>query len=202
MDAVKSRPQSAARRKAPAQRRAEMIEAAAGIALNEGLDKVTAKRVAAELGVFPGLVDHYFSADQLVAAAFAHVAAEERDQTFAELESEPDPLAEIRRLVADLLQADRDPISLLWLDAWQASRHRPALRDEVVFQMNEDIRCLAEVIQRGVDSGQLRVDEPASAAVQIFTLLDGLSVQAAIRGSVDYADVQTLVGGFVEQILG
>jgi len=179
-----------------------MIEAAAEIALNEGLDKVTAKRVAAELGVFPGLVDHYFSADQLVACAFAYVATDERDQMFAALESEPDPLTKIRRLVADLLQADRDPISLLWLDAWQASRHRPSLRGEVASQMNEDIRGLAELIQRGVDGGQIRVDEPASAAVQIFALADGLSVQAAIRGLVDYADMQVLIGGFVEQILG
>jgi len=130
------------------------------------------------------------------------VATDERDQMFAALESEPDPLTKIRRLVADLLQADRDPISLLWLDAWQASRHRPTLRGEVASQMNEDIRGLAELIQRGVDGGQIRVDEPASAAVQIFALADGLSVQAAIRGLVDYADMQTLISGFVEQILG
>ena len=44
---------------------------------------MTAKRVATELGVFPGLVSHYFAtADELVATAFAHAAADEREQIF------------------------------------------------------------------------------------------------------------------------
>src|SRR5215468_914564 len=106
MDAVTSRPQAAARpqpaarRKAPAQRRAEMIEAAAAIAVRDGLDKVTAKRVAAALGVRPGLVDHYFSADQLVAAAFAHAASAESDELYAEAAAIPDPADQLRHLLA------------------------------------------------------------------------------------------------------
>ena len=61
-----SSPLDAARRKPPKERRAEIIEAAAGIALADGLERVTARRVAEALGVFPGLVNHYFgSADDL-----------------------------------------------------------------------------------------------------------------------------------------
>ena len=83
MSGVTSRPQATARRKPASERLAEIIEAAAAIAVAEGLDRVTAKRVAAELGVFPGLVSHYFAtADELVATAFAHAAASEREQNF------------------------------------------------------------------------------------------------------------------------
>ena len=179
-----------------------MIEAAAAIAVNDGLDKVTAKRVAAALGVFPGLVDHYFSADQLVAAAFAHAASTERNELFDDAESAPDPAAQLQCLLTAWLQPGSDAISLLWLDAWQASRHRPALREEVAAQMNEDVHRLARLIQLGIDSGQLGVDDPDTAAVQIMSLIDGLSVQAAIRGTFDYTDVQTLVIAVIEQILG
>jgi len=197
-----SRPQPAARRKAPAQRRAEIIEAASAIALRDGLDKVTAKRVAAVLGVRPGLVDHYFSADQLVAAAFAHAASAERNEVFGEAESVSDPVAGLTCLMTAWLDPDHDEFSLLWLDAWQACRHRPALREEVAAQMNEDVRRLAHLIQLGNDGGQLAVDKPDSAALQIMSLVDALSVQSAIRGTFDYTDVRTLVTTVTEQILG
>ena len=106
LGAVTSRPQSAARppqpaarRKAPAQRRAEVIEAAAAIAVRDGLDKVTAKRVAAAIGVRAGLVDHYFTADQLVAAAFALAAAAESDEVFGEAAAIPDAPDQVRHLL-------------------------------------------------------------------------------------------------------
>ena len=76
MSGVTSRPNATARRKPAGERLAEIIETSGAIAVAEGLDRVTAKRVAAELGVFPGLVSHYFAtADELVATAFAHAAA-------------------------------------------------------------------------------------------------------------------------------
>jgi AcrR family transcriptional regulator len=202
MDAMTSRPQPGARRKAPAQRRAEIIDAAAGIAIRDGLDKVTAKRVAAALGVRPGLVDHYFSADQLVAAAFARAASAERNEVFDETDPVADPVGQLRRVMAAWLAPDHDEISLLWLDAWQACRHRPALREEVTAQMNEDISCFAHLIRSGNDSGQLSVARPEAAALQIMSLVDGLSVQSAIRGALDYTDVRALVTSVTEQILG
>jgi AcrR family transcriptional regulator len=208
MDAVTSRPQAAARpqpaarRKAPAQRRAEMIEAASAIAVRDGLDKVTAKRVAAAIGVRPGLVDHYFTADQLVAAAFAHAASAESDEVFGEAEAIPDAPGQIRHLLATWLSTGHDPLSLLWIDAWQASRHRPALRDEVTDQMARDIDRLTVIIQGGADRGEFTTAEPTVAAGQIFSLVDGLSVQAAIRGTIEYTYSQALVAVVTETILG
>jgi hypothetical protein len=35
-----------------------------------------------------------------------------------------------------------------------------------------------------------------------MSLIDGLSVQSAIRGSVDYTDIRSLVTAVTEQILG
>jgi AcrR family transcriptional regulator len=179
-----------------------MVSAAATIALSDGLDKLTAKRVAEAIGVFPGLVDHYFTADELAAAAFGHAAATERDAMYRDAEALGEPEQQLRSLLAAWLHAERDPVSLLWLDAWQASRRRPALREEIVAQMEQDNQRLAAVIRRGIDRGQFRTAEPESAAMRILSLIDGLSVQAAVRGVMDYADVQTLVTMVVDQILG
>jgi AcrR family transcriptional regulator len=187
---------------APQRRRAEIVEAGAAIALTEGLGKLTAKRVATRIGVFPGLVDHYFTADELVAAAFARTVAGERDLLFGVAESLDDPEGQLRCLLTSWLRSERDPVSLLWLDAWQASRYRPALRDEVITQMREDIRRLTQLIQRGIDSGQFRTADPESAAMRILSLIDGLSVQAAVRGVLDYAGIRSLVTKVTEQIFG
>src|SRR5688572_6821666 len=60
------------RRKPPEKRRDEIAAAAGRIAVTNGLAQLTAKRVADSVGVYPGLVNHYFrSSDDLAAAGFA-----------------------------------------------------------------------------------------------------------------------------------
>jgi AcrR family transcriptional regulator len=202
MSGVTSRPQATARRKPASERLAEIIETAAAVAVAEGLDRVTAKRVAAELGVFPGLVSHYFAtADELVAAAFAHAAASEREQNFGLALRADRPVDRIRRLLGFWLHQDRDPVSLLWLDAWQASRRRPALLAEVGRQMNADLDRLSAVIADGITAGDFPIDRPGEPALQILSLVDGLSVQAATRQTLDYAPVGAMVIATTERLL-
>jgi AcrR family transcriptional regulator len=179
-----------------------MIEAASAIALTDGLDKVTARRVAAALSVFPGLVDHYFTADQLVAAAFAHAASRERDELFAQAESAGDPLIQIKRLLAGWMLPEHDDVGLMWLDAWQACRHRPALKAEVAAQMDEDVSRLGHLIRLAIDGGQLRDLAAETAAVQIMSLMDALLAQSVMRDVFDYSDIRALVLTVAEQILG
>jgi AcrR family transcriptional regulator len=202
MNGVTSRPRATARRKPASERLAEIIETAAAIAVEEGLDRVTAKRVAAELGVFPGLVSHYFAtADELVATAFAHAAANEREQIFGRAVLADRPVDRMRRLLDAWLHQDRDPVSLLWLDAWQASRRRPALLAEVGRQMNADLERLSAVIADGIAAGDFPVNDPGEAALQILSLIDGLSVQAATRQTLDYAPVRAMVTATTERLL-
>jgi len=202
MSRVTSRPQATARRKPASERLAEIVEAAAAIAVAEGLDRVTAKRVAAELGVFPGLVSHYFAtADELVATAFAHAAATEREQIFGHAALARRPVDRMRRLLNAWLHQDRDPVSLLWLDAWQASRRRPALMAEVGRQMNADLDRLSAVIADGITVGDFPVERPGEPALQILSLIDGLSVQAATRETLDYTAVRAMVIATTERLL-
>jgi AcrR family transcriptional regulator len=194
---------SAARRKAPAQRRAEIIEAAAGIAVADGLERVTARRVAEALGVFPGLVNHYFrSADELVATAFLHAAAAEHQQVFTYAEAAATRPEQIARLLHEWLSPGHDSMSLLWLDAWQASRLRPALRNAVTQQMNVDLTRLEGLIRAGIDDRQLEVEDVAAAALQIMALVDATSIQAAVRAAFDYAPVFRMAIDTAATILG
>ena len=163
MRSVASRPRATTRRKPAGERLAEITETAAALAVSEGLDKVTAKSVAGVLGVFPGLVTHYFAtADELVAAAFAHAVTAEREEVFGQAALADRPVGQLRQLLGAWLQPERDPVSLLWLDAWQASRRRPALMAEVSKQMNTDLDRLSALIGAGIAAATSRWTPPAS----------------------------------------
>jgi AcrR family transcriptional regulator len=203
MGNVMSIAKPATRRKNPAERQAEIVAAASRIAVSEGLERVTAKRVAAELGVVPGLVNHYFAAvDDLVAASFGFAAEAERAQVYGAAWLASRPKDQLRRLLAELLDPARDAVSLLWLDAWQGSRRRPALLREVVAQMEADAQELARLIQGGVDASEFHVEDAREAALGIMALIDGLSVQAATRTQIDYVSVSRLVIRTTEAELG
>ena len=142
------------------------------------------------------------AADELVATAFAHAAANEREQIFGRAVLADRPVDRMRRLLNAWLHRDRDPVSLLWLDAWQASRRRPALLTEVGRQMNTDLDRLWAVIADGIAAGDFQIDDPSAPALQILSLIDGLSVQAAAtRGILDYAPVWAMVITTTERLL-
>jgi AcrR family transcriptional regulator len=194
-----------AKRKPPAQRRAEIVETAARIALEQGLQAVTSASVAEALGVYPGLIHHYFrTVDSLIAAGFAHAAEQERTELFALAEqASGSPLEQFRALLAALLDEENDMVGLLWLDAWQASRQRPPLRDEVAVQTTAWLEQLVQLIAAGVACGDFVCGDPATAALRILAMVDGLSIQAALRASaIDYTGVHELVVGVAEGELG
>ena len=196
-------PASPARRKPPTERRTEIVQAASALALAEGLESLTLRRVADALGVVPGLVNHYFrSVEDLVAEAFAVAAYGETSAVFRVVEQEEAPLERMRALIGLLVTPDRDDISLLWLDAWQASRQRPALHAAVNRQMLVWQERVADLISAGVADGVFRADDPPAAATRLMAVVDGLSVHAAMRSPVDYAVVRQLVIESTERDLG
>jgi AcrR family transcriptional regulator len=170
------------------------VQAASVLALAEGLESLTLRRVADALGVVPGLVNHYFrSVEDLVAEAFAGAAFGETSAVFSAVEQERSSLQRMRALVRLLVTPDRDDISLLWLDAWQASRQRPALHAEVSRQMLVWQQRVADLISTGVADGVFRCDDPPAAATRIMAVVDGLSVHAAMRSPADYGVVRQMV---------
>lgn len=182
------------RRRSAEDRRAEIVAAAGALALSDGLESLTLRRVAEALGVVPGLVNHYFPAvDDLVAEAFGTAAAAELDGVLAAVDAASGPVARMRRLVAELVADDRDAISLLWIDAWHAARRRPVLRGEVTRQMLAWRDRIAGLVHAGVAEGAFRCADPTAAAVRILAVVDGLSVQAVMRSGADHAAVRELL---------
>ena len=191
------------RRKPPDERRAEILTTASALASAEGLESLTLRRVADELGVYPGLVSHYFqTVDELVVAAFRHAVSTESAECYAAAAEGPTPLDRLRALLASLIGRERDGVSLLWLDAWSAFRHRAGLAVEVNRQMAVDKQRLGDLIADVVAEGQFHTADPMASAARIYAVVDGLAVLAAVGPDVDYAAVHELVFTNAERELG
>jgi len=203
MATVTSRPEPKVRRKQPAQRRAEIAATATRLALERGLQHVTLRSVADSLGVYPGLVSHYFaSVDTLLAEAFGSAVSAELEEVFAEVSRQRHPLAAMRRLLELIADDDREQVSLLWLDGWHSGGRRPALRREVTAQMSAWVDRVSALIAGGVDAGVFRVPDARASAIRIIAVLDGLSIQTIMRDEVGFATVRDLVFDVVERELG
>ena len=191
------------RRKSASDRRAEILECAATTALTDGLEQLTLRRVAVELGVTDSLVSHYFpSVDALLAEAFASAAEIELREVFEEVDAQPTPVAGLAQFLLLMASPERDRTSLLWVDAWHAGRRRPALYAEVGRQMDAGLSMLAEFIERGREAGDFTSADPHASAVRIFAVIDGLTIQAIMRKETDHQTVRELVIAVAARELG
>ncbi|MFE2156908.1 TetR/AcrR family transcriptional regulator [Streptomyces lydicus] len=166
-------------RKDPAARRAEIVATAATVALTEGLECITLRRIGEELDVRPGLISHYFpSAEDLVAEAFGYAATAELDSLVPAERTGDSVARHLARFFARTTGERYDAVSRLWLNARHLSRYRPVLRDRVAVQEAAWRGRLSDLIGDGVERGEFRTEDPHMTAIQILVVLDGLGAHA------------------------
>ncbi|MER6978739.1 TetR family transcriptional regulator C-terminal domain-containing protein [Streptomyces carpinensis] len=166
-------------RKTPQARRTEIVSAAAAIALAEGLECITVRRVADELAVRPGLISHYFPVtEDLVAEAFGVAATAELDELIPADRPTGGPVEHLARFFSLTVGESYDGMSRLWLNARHLSRYRPTLADRVGRQEALWRDRLSGLIREGTEAGAFSTDDPVEAAVQILVVLDGLGAHA------------------------
>jgi hypothetical protein len=68
--------------------------------------------------------------------------------------------------------------------------------------MNADLDRLSAVIADGIAVGEFEIEDPGEPALQILSLVDGLSVQAANRQTLDYTPVRAMAIATTERLLG
>lgn len=157
-------------RKQPGQRREEILEAAAGIALDDGLERITVRAVAERIGVRPGLISHYFPAVQdLVIAAFERAASGERTEA---LRGEGTPTERMARFVGFFASEASVPLSRLWLNARHLSRFSPALAAAIAAQESAYLERITEIVAAGLSAGEFSAPDAGAAAVRILMSVD------------------------------
>lgn len=191
-----------AKRKLPAERRGELLGRAVQIARTEGLSAVTLRRVAADLGVTPGLVSHYFAAaEQLTAAAFRAAAQQDLDAANARVQAQPTASTKILALIDYMLADDGDDGSALWLETWTLARRNPVLAAEADDLTAQWVARIADIVAAGVEAGEFTVDGRVDAvARRVLTLIDGLGSQKVVR-AVPAAEATQIARTYVQSEL-
>ncbi|WP_406860439.1 TetR family transcriptional regulator [Streptomyces sp. HUAS MG47] len=190
-------------RKSPDERRAEIVEAATAVALTEGLECVTLRRIAEELDVRPGLISHYFpSVEDLVAEAFGSAATAELDRLLPEDPAGATPTRRLAAFFGHTSGPAYDAISRLWINARHLSRYREVLRDRVAEQEGAWRGRLEGVIRRGVEREEFRTPDPYVTTIRILVVLDGLGAHANTETRDRPAAVTRMAVATAERELG
>jgi AcrR family transcriptional regulator len=158
-----------------------MLSAAAEVIRERGLENARVSDVAERAGTSPPSVLYYFETKaQLLKEALTSAEEcyyDELERELAGIESAYERL--VRIVVGGAGDGDYD--ASLWMELWAR-----ALRDPDLAATRAELDCrwrraIAEVVQYGQQRGEFGDAEPEAFAMMLSSLLDGLSVQIALK---------------------
>ncbi|WP_221585964.1 TetR/AcrR family transcriptional regulator [Microbacterium sp. G2-8] len=180
-------------RKDPAERAAEIADAARDLALEQGLSAVTLRAVGARIGVASALVAHYSAGmDDLVARAFQQIVSAELADISALLAHTEDPAARMDQLIATTLDGTREDVTLIWVESWILGRRSEPLAAVVRDAMDGWHGLVRGIIDDGLRTSAFAVDDADAAAWQVLGMIDGLNAQGLVRWGESAARVPLL----------
>ncbi|MDS2172484.1 MULTISPECIES: TetR/AcrR family transcriptional regulator [unclassified Nesterenkonia] len=195
-----SRVTSTNSRKAPGERRDEIIAEAARLAVTAGLEKITLRAVAAGIDVRPGLISHYFpTVEDLLVVACERALSDERTRL---IPAEGAPLTRLARMIARLEGGHADDLARLWLNARHLSRHHPRLGEALVAQEEQDRERLMGLIRDGIAEGAFPAQDPFAACVRIFVAVDGAGAYVNSPTPFDHVTYHRFITDVAQWALG
>jgi AcrR family transcriptional regulator len=160
-------------------RKPQILEAAASVITERGLDATRIADVADRAGTSPSAVLYWFgSRDELLTAAL--VADEDRfARELGERLATVEGAAARLRLLIELTV--EEPDITLWIETWARALHDPEMADQRYRLDSNWWELIASLIVAGQHEGSFDPEiDAADAALAIAALLDGLSVQVTL----------------------
>jgi AcrR family transcriptional regulator len=191
-------------RKRPEERREEILRAAGEVVLRAGFGRMSARELAAELGVSPGLLHHYFpSLDEVMVRAVELFTAEDLDQLAAAVGA-PDvpPLVRLDRLLRFCEPTAEDPSCRFWVESWAEALRNPGLREPTSRLNDLWQQGLVELLTEAADAGHATCPDPDGTARRLLAVVDGLTVQSLVHRSLGPGEFLSLVRTAAESELG
>jgi TetR/AcrR family transcriptional repressor of bet genes len=181
-------------------RRNELIQATIDTIAAKGLADVTLADIAAQAGMSPALVSHYFDGkDELLEAALRSLAKAIAQSILARFRADPSPLARMHAIIDACFEADnfRPGAMVTWTASW------------LHMQSNSRLADLQRKINRRYRSNMLfalkqLVPESVAndIATMLFAMIDGFWLHEAIdRGAVSVGDARRLCRSYLAMAL-
>src|SRR5262245_49926728 len=162
------------------ERRAAIVRATIRCLARGGYGRLTMKRVAAEVGMTPGILHYYFRDKRAILGRAAATVMADLDRRVAlETRGVRDARGQLRALLRACLKVATESRDFwtVFIELWGE-----ALHDRELARLNRRTytrarRLLAAAVTRGVADGAFRRTAPDEAAALILALIDGLSLQ-------------------------
>jgi AcrR family transcriptional regulator len=173
---------TAPRRMPPEERERSIVDGAISLARESGLEVLTVRAIAARVGVTPALVAHYRPVmDAFVAEVFGAVVAAERDEVVAAFDAEGDLRDALLSLIETLLDADRDDVTLIWVQAWALGARNDALAARVRSEMDGWQSALEQIFARAAATGAIAPGRADTAAWLLLAMVDGMNAHSLVK---------------------
>ncbi|MBP5801067.1 TetR family transcriptional regulator C-terminal domain-containing protein [Microbacterium maritypicum] len=170
------------RRMSPEERDQSILDGAIGLARESGLESLTVRAVASRVGVTPALVAHYRPGmDTFVADVFGLIVAAEREEVIAAFEDTDDLRDGLLRLIETLLDADRDDVTLIWVQAWALGARNDALAARVRQEMDGWQSALEQIFARAAAAGAIAAGRADTAAWLLLAMVDGMNAHSLVK---------------------
>ena len=182
------------------QTRERILEAAAELISQEGIDEVRIARVANRARVSTALVHHYFSTrEELLTDALMLAFDQAAEERFGAEEPEIAKRSHTDALAVAIEQCLPEPGPnerewVLWVELWLRAARDPELRP-VAARLYERYReWMEELIRAGVEAGEFSTDDPGRIADLALGLFDGLGLRALLEDpGIDLTRARTLI---------
>ena len=166
----------------PEERDQSILDGAIGLARESGLESLTVRAVAARVGVTPALVAHYRPGmDTFVADVFGLIVAAEREEVIAAFDDTDDLHDGLLRLIETLLDADRDDVTLIWVQAWALGARNDALAERVRQEMDGWQSALEQIFARAAAAGAIAAGRADTAAWLLLAMVDGMNAHSLVK---------------------
>ena len=166
----------------PEERDRSILDGAIAHARESGLESLSVRSIAARVGVTPALVAHYRPGmDAFVADVFGLIVAAERDEVIASFEATDDLRANLLALIETLLDAERDDVTLIWVQAWALGTRNDALAARVRQEMDGWQSALELVFARAAAAGEIAADRADTAAWLLLAMVDGMNAHSLVK---------------------
>lgn len=197
------------KRKPLDERRAEIVEAGLSVAMREGVESVTVRRVAQEAGISLGTVHYCFDdKDAMLRAMGRAIAMRASEQVLAALDAGPDRTALLEATVDAMLGGlkQHQEMRLLTFEFAVSGARTPVLREVAQAHLKQSIAMTREYLQRLADVAHVRFRTDMGALARMTALrIDGIELawmvdqddEAARAG---FADLAAAVWGDMEPV--
>ncbi|MFT4217897.1 MAG: TetR family transcriptional regulator C-terminal domain-containing protein [Micropruina sp.] len=184
------------------QRRDELIDVVWRLIVEDGLAGITIRRVAERSGWSSGAVRHYLPTREAILDAAAQRVAELIEERIKAVDASAPPLDALVAVLAAVLPTDEQiqRASLVWLAFVGQAASDAGLADAQGILYRDLNQLLVELLTMLAAMGFQVDGGPASAAVELQAMLDGLTVHVLL-GRVDADAAQEVLRAAVNRLL-